>query len=197
MAPKKENKNQEDSEILKDSVEVESKSNQAKDSFTREEVAKMIAEAFAKANKPEPINPKRVSEHQVHLWRIDGKWVVDFIDRNTDPYIKKKVFAYEKFNPERREVESWIELKFQDGSTKDIALKNYVGNRIPVYCTIVSKKKIDKSYTMGTVEKKDWKNDKLVGTGVEVEQLVELYEEFFTVRTPEGEEITVPDYVLA
>lgn len=160
------------------------------------DVTRLIEEAMA-SQKTGPIKAKKVTEHTAHAWRLDGKWVVDFVDRNTDPYVKDKIHAYPKFNANTRQTESWIELKFQDGSTKDISLPSYVKNRIPVYCTIIKRNKIDKSYVTGEVEKKKEVNDRLVGTGVMVDQIVERYEEIFELKTPDGEMLVLPAYVIA
>ena len=161
------------------------------------DVKKLIADMMKDQKVEEkPINPKRVTEHMAHLWRLDGKWVVGFVDSNTDPYVKNPVFAFEKFNEQRREFESWINLIFHDKTTKEISLKNYCSNRIPIYCLITKREKIDKSYSIGEVEKIDWVNDRKVRTGQKVNQTVEMYDEILTLKTPEGEEITVPDYAI-
>jgi len=160
------------------------------------DVKKLIADAIASSKEPTVMSPKKVTEHHAQVWRLDGKWVVDFVNRNTDPYVKKEIFAYEKYNAEKREFESWIEIKFQDGTTKDISLKNYVSNRVLVYCLILKKEKIDRSYSLGQVEKKDWKGDKMVGTGVMMEQIVEMHNEVVTIKTPDGEILEIPDHAI-
>lgn len=162
------------------------------------DVKKLIAEAIANSKNETPTKLKRVLEHNPHVWRLDGKWVVDFTDRNTDPYVKKPIHSYQIFNDKTREFESWIELVFHDGTKKEIYLKNYVQNRTPIYCTVVSKEKIDKSYSIGEVEKKkEWGDSgRATGTGVIIDQTVEMYQEIFTIKTPDGEVLKVPDYAL-
>lgn len=171
------------------------------------DVKNLIAEAIAqsKIEANAPIKMKKVTEHHAHVWRLDGKWIVDFADRNIDkatgnkidPYIKEKLHAYQKWNEQKREFEAWIEVVFQDGSTKDISLPSYVKNRVLVYCPITERFKKDISYSIGEVEKKKEVGDKLVGTGVMVEQTVEMYEETFKVKTPDGEILTIPAYAIS
>lgn len=199
------NKNMvEKKEEIKKEVEISSPK-ELKKMVPMEDVQKMIDEAIAKSNVREPVKLKKSTEHHAHLWRLDGKWVVNFIDQNwdysqnkkKDEYNNKKVFAYDKFNEQTRQMVAWIGIIFDDGSTKELPLTSYVQNRIPVYCPIVDRKKKDISYVSGTTEKKNWDDKRaFVGTGIEVEQNVELYEETLTLKTPEGIEVTVPDYVI-
>ncbi len=163
------------------------------------DVKALIAEALAqqKQDANTPIKIKRVTQHTAHVWRFDSKWVVDFKDRNTDPYHKEKVHAYQKFNEQLRQFEAWVELVFEDGTTKDIPLTTYVKNRVLVYCPIIERMKIDRSYSMGEVEKKKEVGDKYVGTGVLIDQEVTRYDEVFKIKTPEGTILELPDYVIA
>ena len=171
------------------------------------DIQAMIEKAIAqsKVEAVAPLRPKRVKEHQAHVWRLDGKWVVDFVDQNINPetgekidmYKKEKVHAWDKFNEQRREFEAWIEIKFHDDSTKKIPLSTYVKNRLLIYCTIIKREQEDLSYSMGEVEKKKEVGDQLVGTGVMIDQIVEMYEETFIVKTPEGLELKIPAYAIA
>lgn len=162
------------------------------------DVVRLINEALAnQANDKKPKSPKRVTEHTAHLWRFGGKWVVDFVDQNTDPYMKAKVHSYNQYNPLKMEMEAWIELRFQDGSSQKIELVKYLTHRVPVYCPILKREKKDISQVQGEVEKKEWVGDRMKGTGKMVEQLIEMYEETFTLKTPEGDELVVPSYALA
>jgi len=163
------------------------------------DVKRLIAEALLQTEeaKAQSIKPKRVTQHTAHVWRFDGKWVVDFVDRNTDPYVKTAVHSFNKFNEQLREFEAWIELKFQDGTTKEVPLKRYVQYRTPIYCPIIKREKVDASYVVGEVERKKEVGDKLVGTGVMVDQEVIMYKEIFELKTPEGEILKLNDYVLA
>jgi hypothetical protein len=189
MAPKKEQIDTEETKIVEEKPEP---------TVPLSKVQEMIEKAMANFKEEEkPIKPKRVTEHTAHVWRFDGKWVVDFKDRNTDPYIKEKIFSFQKYNEQRREFESWIELVFNDGSTKEIPLTTYMKNRTPIYCAIIKREKIDKSYSVGEVEKRKEVNDQLVGTGVMIDQEVVMYEEIFEVKTPEGEVLKLSADVIA
>lgn len=191
MAPKK------NQEIESDVEETPVVSKTKEATVPLSEVQKMIAEAIEKSKEPSVIKPKRVTEHHAHVWRFDNKWVVDFVDQNTDPYVKTKIHTVNKFNEQKRQIEPWIELKFHDDTTKAVPLTTYIKNRILIYCPIIERKRIDKSYVVGEVEKKKEVGDKLVGTGVLMEQTVEMYEEVLKIRTPEGDIFELPDYVLA
>ncbi len=163
------------------------------------DVKRLIAEALTQQAeaKTQSIKPKRVTNHTAHVWRIDGKWVVDFVDRNNDPYVKTAVHAFNKFNEQTREFEAWIELKFHDGTTKELPLKRYTQYRTPIYCPIIRREKIDTSYVVGEVEKKKVIGDTMIGTGVMVDQEVTSYKEVFKIKTPDGDILTLNDYVLA
>lgn len=171
------------------------------------DVKKLINEALAEQAKQanKPLRPKKVTEHHVHVWRLDGKWVIDFVDQNInketgkkiDEYKKSRVHSWNKFNEQKREFEAWIELQFNDGSTKPIPLVTYLQNRSLVYCPILKREKIDQTYSVGEVEKKKEMGDRLVGTGVMVDQIVERYDEVFHLKTPEGQTLVINDYALA
>ena len=170
------------------------------------DVKKLIAEALA-AQKEEnqPVKLKKSTEHLAHVWRLNGKWVVDFADRNfdyekgqpIDPYIKTKIHAYNIYNQNKREFESWITLIYNDGSKEDIALNKYIESRTLVYCRILNRERVDASYTIGEVEKKKEGTDGImVGTGMMIDQDVTKYTEIITVETPDHEKLTLPDYVI-
>lgn len=163
------------------------------------DVKALIAEAIAaaKAEGSGPVKVKRVTEYMAHVWRFDGKWVVDFKDRNEDPYVKDKIHAYQKWNDQRRQFEAWIEIVFDDGTSKDIPLTTYVKNRVLVYCPIIKRHQIDKSFSIGEVEKKKEEKDKLVGTGILVDQEVQQYEEVFEVKIAGGKVLKIPSYAIA
>lgn len=170
------------------------------------DVKALIAEALAaQADKDKPVKVKRTTEHHAHVWRLNGKWVVDFADRNfdydnnvrIDPYITVPIHAYQVFNQQKREYEAWIKLIFQDKSTEEIPLNRYVERRTLVYCKIIKRHPKDLSYSIGEVEKKKESGDKLVGTGIMVDQEVSMYAEVFEIETPEGEILKLPDYVVA
>ena len=176
---------------------IEKKTSQSEPSVPLSQVQAMIDEAIAKSKNPQVIKRKHVTEHTAHVWRFDGKWVVDFVDKNTDEYKKGKVHAFQKFNEQKRAYETWIDLKFHDGSTKEVPLTTYVDNRIMVRCPIIKRHQKDMSYSQGEVEKKKEVGDKLVGTGVLVDQTVEAYEETFEIKTPEGDVYMIPAHAIA
>lgn len=168
-------------------------------------VKQMIAEAMAQqAETNKPVKVKKVTEHHAHVWRLNGKWVVDFSDRNydyenkkiIDPYIKEKIHAYNVFNTTKREFEAWIKIVFQDGSTEELPLNRYIERRTLVYCKITRREKVDKSYVIGEVEKKKEQGDRNVGTGIMIDQEVEMHSEIFHITTPDGESLVLPDYVI-
>ena len=178
------------------------------------DIEAMIQKAIAdnKLEEVKPLRPKRVKEHMAHVWRLDGRWIVDFVDQNIDKatgkkideYRTEKLHSWQKFNEQRREFESWIEVVFEPSEdpeapkTKIIPLTTYLKNRLHVYCLIVKRDQKDLSYSIGMVEKKKENADgMLVGTGVMIEQMVELYEETFTIKVPEGKELVIPGYALA
>lgn len=166
------------------------------------DIKNLIAQAIAESKESVPLKPKKVTEHHVHVWRLDGKWVVDFVDRNVDEYYKGKVHSFQKYNEQRREFEAWIEVKFEDGSTKELPLTRYVQNRHLMYCPLIKRHKKDVSYSMGEVEQKKEVGDLLVGTGVMIDQTVEQYETVFEVRVPvegnpDGKVLLLPEYVIA
>jgi hypothetical protein len=178
--------------------------------FSLQDVKALIAEALATAKDDAraPIKVKKVTEHTAHVWRFDGKWVVDFKDRNTqvnpetgliekiDQYILKPQHAYQKFNEQTRMFEAWIEIVFNDGSTKNLPLTTYVEHRVPVYCPIIKRHQIDRSEVVGEVEKKKEVGDKYVGTGIVIDQEVNRYDEVFEIRTPEGTIYKISDYAI-
>jgi len=168
-------------------------------------VKKLIAEAMAnQAEENQPRKVKRVTEHKAHVMRFDGQWVVDFADRNydytkkeiIDPYVKEKIHAFNKFNAEKREFEAWITLILEDGKRVELPLNRYVQHRTPIHCTIIERRKVDKSYVIGEVEKNKEVGDMMVGTGVMIDQEVEMYIEIITVKTPEGKVLELPDYAI-
>lgn len=166
------------------------------------QVKQLIAEAIAAQPDPnKPTKVKRVTEHHAHVWRLNGKWVVDFKNRNEDPYVKEQIHAFQKFNEQKREFEAWIEVILMDEVTEELTsevlpLNRYVEKRVLVYCPIIDRKKTDKSYSIGEVEKKKDVGGILKGTGVMIDQEVEMVQETFVVKTPTGKVLTLPDYVI-
>lgn len=163
------------------------------------DIRKMIAEAVQRATDQggKPQKPKRVNEHFAHVWRINGKWVVDFVNQQKDPLVNHPLHSYNVYNTEKREQEAWIELMFQDGTTEKMPLNRYVQHRMLMNCLIKERKPIDTSYTIGEVEMKKDDGEKYIGSGVMVDQDVNQYNEMFTVETSDGLELHIPDYAIA
>lgn len=168
-------------------------------------VKKLIAEAMAEmAEKDKPAKVKRVTEHHAHAFRLNGKWIVDFADRNydyekkekIDPYIKEKIHAYNQFNQQKREFEAWIKIVYDDGTMEDLPLNRYVERRTLVYLPIINREKVDKSYSIGEVEKKKEVGELNKGTGIMIDQEVQMDAEIFHLKTPEGGTLILPDYVI-
>ena len=171
------------------------------------DVKKLIAEEMARIKDNEDEEKgvkkvKRVQEHHVQIHRWDAKWVVDFVDRNNDPYLKGPVHAYDVWSDQSRQMVAHIELVLWDEvtgekTTQPVALTRYIERRTSVYCLILKRDKEDISYSIGEVEVKKDKGDGMMkGTGVYRDQEVEMYKEVFEVKTPTGKVIRVPDYAV-
>lgn len=158
------------------------------------EVKKLFKEMMANEGKIE--EPEKPSEYTASLCRLDGKWVLDFKDYNTDPYVTNKVESIKKYVPEAREFVSYVTVVFDDGTEKEIPIHLFMRNLTPIQCRIIERKKINKSYSVGQVEKTEWVNDRKVGTGVMVDQKVTMYEERFILQTPDGKQVDVPGSVI-
>lgn len=168
-------------------------------------VKQLIKEAMDnREDESKPKKIKKVTEHMARMWRLNGKWVVELADNNynyeekkiIDPYIKEKIHAYNIFNAQKRENEAWIKVIFEDGTMEALPLNRYIERRTGIYCTILKRVKVDKSYTVGEVEKKKSSGDLNIGTGVMIDQEVEMWGEIFHLRTPDGQTFELPDYVI-
>lgn len=172
----------------------------AQQTFTMEDVRKMMAEFVAKVNvqnggtkEEQEVDPNR---HTVRISRLEAKFVVDFKDMNDDPYQDKIIHSFNKWDERERLWIAWITLVFQDGSEKEVPLKYFVENSVGVSCDIVETIKKDTSYSLGKVERQVIKSYHPEGTGVLVDQKVTSYSTTYKVKTPKGELITVPEYVV-
>lgn len=158
------------------------------------EVKKLFREMMANEGKVE--EPDKPSEHVASLCRLDGKWVVDFKDYNTDPYIQSKVESVKKLSSDGKEYVSYITVVFDDATEKEIPLNLFMRNLTPIQCVITERKKKNVSYSIGEVEKTEWVNDRKVGTGVMIDQKVTMFEERFVLSTPDGKTVEVPGSVI-
>lgn len=192
-------------EIAKPEVKQKAETkNKSEKTFTREEVQELIRESVKQAiteknlSEKEQKKIKKVKEHNAHVSRFDAKWVVDFVDQNKDEYRQEPVHAFNLFDEKTKQMVPFIELKFHDNSTKLVPLFTYIKNRTQIFCKIIEREKIDISYSHGDVEQKKENNKGLLeGTGVIVDQEVEMYKEVFHVETPDGTKLSLPDYVIA
>jgi hypothetical protein len=158
------------------------------------EVKKLIREAMA--NQGEVIEPDKPTEYTASLCRLDSKWVVNFKDHNTDPYITTKVESVKKWVPESKEFVSLITIIFHDGTEKEMPINLFMRYATPLNCRIIERKRANKSYSIGKVERMEWKNDKKVGTGQYVDQKTSIWEETFVIQTPDGMQVEVPSSVI-
>lgn len=167
------------------------------------DVKKLFAEFMKEKNEQDSsislIKKKKVEKHLKTVYRFNSKWVVDFVNRNTDQYQKQEVYAFNKFNPSTKRDEWHLELKYDDGSTEEVSGYTYLRYRVPVLCVIEKREKIDVSYQNGTTERKVVVNDgfKKIGTGDEVALEVEMFKEMFHMGMPDGQTLIIPDYALA
>ena len=186
-------------------VEVVAKAAPAEKMFTGDQVKALIADVLREhdANKGKPVSPKKVFKHNYQVSRFkdsnDGnksKWVVGFVDSNTDPYINHPVYSVQKFNANKRENEAFVTLKFNDGATLEVPLKYYIMHRTQLFMPAKSKEIVDKSYSHGEVPMTQEVGDKYVPTGKMMEQLVDIQETLFTFEL-DGQEYVIPEYALA
>lgn len=175
--------------------------------YTVAEVQAIIAE-LTKNKKNEKETPDLKDDRKkVRLTRIEGKMVVDFVNQNNDPFLPNLVtHAYNQWNEKIKQNEAYIEVKFDDGSTKHMPLLYLVSNGRPIVCPIVREKNEDTSFVEksagngGMVERRIYeekdRQSGMTGTGILVEQTVKQKKVSFIVSTPDGKEIEVPEYVV-
>ncbi len=178
-------------EIVKDEIESEVKKEPM---IPISDVKKLIAEALAKQGQVE--EPDKPTEYRASLCRLDSKWVVGFKDYNSDPYITSKQESIKKWNAESRESISYVTLIFDDGSEKEMPINLFMRYATPLSCMIIERKKKDRSYSTGKVERMEWSGDRKRGTGEMVDQKVTIKEESFVIETPDGKQVEVPASVI-
>lgn len=173
--------------------------------FTMDEVKRMMEEVVSRVRteKGEGFKKPEVrAKHAARVSRLESKFIVDFKNVNTDPYLNKKVYAFNQFDEKERQWVAWITVIFQDGSEKTVPLKYLCEMAVGVKCDIMKKEDIDTSYSIGQVEKVIIKGYKPEGTGMLVDQTVMQKQTMYTIKTPrteefpEGELLTLPEYVL-
>lgn len=169
--------------------------------FTIAQVRDMMAEFVAKVNTQSGGASQADTEtdpnlHTLRLSRLESQFVVDFKDMNDDPYQDKIIHAFNKWDERERMNVAWITVILQDGSEKEVPLKYFVENSVGVACEILDTIKKDTSYSIGKVERQVIKSYHPEGTGMLVDQRVVSHMTTYKVKTPKGEIITVPEYVV-
>jgi len=165
--------------------------------YTAEEVQAMLQQVLSKNTSNSPAEPDE--RKKVRLARIESKLVVDFVNKNTDPFLPNVVIhAFNKWNETQKQFEAWLEVVFDDGTTKEIPLLYLVSNARPIECPVIKENKKDTSYSLGMVDKKvyDEKSGGMQGQGLKVKQEVKQQEVSFIISTPDGKEFEVPEYVV-
>lgn len=163
--------------------------------YSSDEVRAMLDQVMKQKGADVP-SPKDPNTKELRIARIEGKFVTDFRNVNTDHFIKKIIHAYNKFNEQIRQWEAWIDVVFEDGSVKPMPLLYLISNATPIVTPIIEVIKEDKSYSEGQVEKFVYKDNR-EGTGIMVNQKVEQYFYKYVVNNPEtGDRMVLPQYVV-
>lgn len=166
--------------------------------YTPDEVRAMLEQVAANlGQKKDDKKPVQSKNKTLRLARFHGKFIVGFVNKNTDPFLPNKVVhAFNIWNPEKKENVAWITLRYDDNSTEDVPLAFIVENADPVECEILEVMKEDKSYSLGKVERREIRDYHPEGTGIWVEQEVRMYKPSFKIRLPDGREMVVGDDVI-
>jgi len=181
--------------------------------YSRDEVMELMEkmkadirkEIAAKDTEGSSAVVEKVKNHNIRFWRYHNKFVVDFVNQNTDEYAPNKVIhAFDKWNDRERKYESWIELVYLNGETEQVPLYYYLTNRTEVNCEIIERKtREDKSYLVksksedGKVEVNKIEGYSMTGTGQTVKQSVIVKTETIVIKLPDGTVKELPDYVFA
>lgn len=166
--------------------------------FTASEVQAMLEQVARGSNLSEKEN-KEDDRKKVRLARVENKLVVDFKNRNNDEFLPGIVIhAFNRWDNEAKQNIAWVEVVFDDGSTKEMPLLFLVSSAKPITASIIKENIIDESYSIGTVEQRiyDESGGSMKGNGLTVKQEVKKYSKTFLVELPNGEQITVPDYII-
>ena len=139
---------------------------------------------------------KSEEKQKVRMSRFEEKWVVDYVDKNKDPYVSKKIFDFDKRNEVSGVVEKHVTLKFDDGTEKDVPFISYLRNRNQVWVDVEERKEIKSVKKIGKVTIKEIRGNNTFDTGREVDQIVSGVNTFFTVNLNEAGTVTVPEYIV-
>lgn len=166
--------------------------------YSKEEVQAMLQQVISKT-KGEEVSKEKDNRKKVRLARIDSKLVVDFVNQNHDEFLVDTVIhAYNKWNDLLKQNEAWIEVKFDDDTTKHMPLLYLCSNARPFPCPVIREERHDTSYSLGKVERRVYDDSigNMKGAGVEVDQIVKQEELRFIISTPDGREFSIPSYVV-
>lgn len=163
--------------------------------MVRQEIARMMQ---AQSPKVDLDGEEEVQEEKsnVRINRFDGKWVVDYADKNIDPYVKHKVFEFQKKNDITGQIESHVTLIFSDGTEKDVPFITYLRNRKQVQVQVDERINKNTVKKIGKVTIKEIKGNNTYDTGREIDQTVSRVTSTFKVNLEGHGEIELPAYVI-
>ncbi len=163
--------------------------------MVRKEIARMMEAQSPKINLDED---EEVKEDKINIRvnRFDGKWVVDYADKNIDPYVKHKVFEFQKKNDITGQIESHVTLIFSDGTEKDVPFITYLRNRKQVQVQVDERINKNTVKKIGKVTIKEIKGNNTYDTGREIDQTVSRVTSTFKVNLEGHGEIELPAYVI-
>jgi uncharacterized protein YdhG (YjbR/CyaY superfamily) len=163
--------------------------------MVRQEIARMMK---VQSGTPNLDDEEEVQEEKmnVRISRFDSKWVVDYADKNIDPYVKHKVFEFQKKNDISGQVESHVTLIFADGTEKDVPFITYLRNRKQVKLPV--EERVDKNLVkkLGTVTIKEVRGQNTFDTGREIDQTVSRVTSTFKVDLEGHGVVELPAYVI-
>ena len=157
---------------------------------------KLSDNIYSRIKGEESPAPKADDYKEARLSRIKGKFVVGFVNQNDDPYLDKTIHGYQKWDDRERVWVAWVEVMYQDGTTEHMPLRHFTETCLGITCEIVKKIEKDESYSLGKVERRVVKGYQPEGVGVMVDQKVVQKTASYVLKTPQGEEIEVPEYIL-
>ena len=183
-----------------------------KESFSREEVIKMIEENNKKIrsemkNVEEDEDPFKVQEFKnpiVRVARVKNKFVVGFKNLNEDDYNPDLVVHSNNIpikNPTtgRVEAQPFVTLIFSDGTVEEnYPLLSLMDRARAVQCEVIETKKSDTSYAQGFVtEKSEAEGGYDLVEGRKIRAKVTQFKNEYVVREPKnGETFTVQEEVI-
>lgn len=146
-------------------------------------------------NKQEEVSDSD-EKTKVRVSRFDNKWVVDYEDKNNDPYRKSKMFEFPARNEFTGQVESHVTLVFADGSKKDVPFLTYLRNRVQIKLDLEERIETKSEKVVGTVTVKEVRGNNTYDTGREVKQIVSGKTTKFKVNLEGVGEVVLPEYMI-